>query len=144
MHRQLLIVLVFLAGQAASAQHHAALQRLQQRYTQEQIAELRLHAHYKYAGLLLFYSASFLVEHDGAFIAPNEHEILAVDLHAYDAARTHDADVVVDDAQLGRRVKLLSRRAFEDLVLQGLSPEDRAAYLAYKEAALAPGHAKNP
>lgn len=117
---------------------------MQQRYTAEQIADMREHGHYKYAGLLLFYSASFQVEHDGAFRPPMDEEVLAIDLHAHDGARSAEIDVVVEDASLGRRVKLLSRRAFEDLVLERLSAEDRAAYLAYRAAALASQGGKTP
>lgn len=120
-----------LAG-ACCAQSEASLQRLRQRYSDDQIAEIRQNARYKYEGLLLFYGSSFEVEDHDEFRAAEESEVLAIDIHAHDQVRSITESVIVDDPILQRRIKLLSRSAFEQLLLDHLGPEDRAAYLDYK------------
>ncbi|MBK9175838.1 MAG: hypothetical protein IPM46_05760 [Flavobacteriales bacterium] len=126
----------FLASTSACAQSPAALSKLQQRYSPEQVEEMRIRGHYKYAGLLLFYGSSFQVEEGGQFRPANEDEILAIDLHAHDAIRDTNEDVVILDPALNRQVMLLSRNRFEGLMLESLSSTDRADYLAYKSRAL--------
>lgn len=127
---------------AAIAQSEAALLKLQQRYTAAQLTDLATNGHYKYVGLLLFHAASFEVEDQGQFHPPTEAEISAIDLHAHDAMRQEDADVVVQDASLGKPVLLYSRKRFEEVLLAALNNTDRAAYLAYKAGALRDGAGK--
>lgn len=130
-----LAFLGFLASTMLLAQSPAALAKMQQRYTAEQVEEMRVRGHYKYEGLLLFYGSSFLVEEDGQFRSATEPEILGIDLHAHDALRETKEDVVVFDPLLHKQVLLLSRSRFEELVIASLSEADRADYIAYKARA---------
>lgn len=133
---------LLLAPVVGNAQSEAALGKLQQRYTAAQLADLEANGHYKYVGLLLFYAASFEVEDQGQFHPPTEAEIAAIDLHAHDALRQEDADVVVLDAPLGKPVLLYSRKRSEEVLLAALNNADRAAYLAYKAGAFHDGAGK--
>lgn len=120
----------------------AALQKLQSRYSAAQINDLRQNGHFKYEGLLLYYGRSFKVQEGLGFRDPTDQEILAVNLHDHDAARTLTEDVLVEDPAIGKRLLLFSRDRFEALVLSDLSESDRQAYLAYKASATLPIGAK--
>lgn len=117
------------------AQEQAAMDKMLLRYTPEQVEEMRTRAHYKYEGLLLFYSSSFLVKEDGVFRTATGSEIAAVDLDQYNASRYELVDVVVHDAALGTDILLRSRVHFEELVMGYLNAHDRAAYEVYKSTA---------
>lgn len=134
----------FLATASAWAQSPAALAKLNQRYSPEQVEEMRIRSHYKYAGLLLFYTSSFQVEEGGQFRSANEEEILVIDLHEHDEIRDSKEDVITHDPVLGRQVLLLSRSRFEEMMLDALSIADRADYLAYKSQALEDPSRKGP
>lgn len=140
--RRLLLLLTLLAL-GAHAQQDAALQKVQSRYTAEQIDDLRQHGHHKYQGLLLFYGSSFLVQEGLEFREATEEEILMVDLHVHDNARLESEDAIVEDAATGKRLLLFSRDRFETMVLASLSVADRHAYLTCKAAALAPSALKS-
>ncbi len=98
---------------------------------------MRLNAHYRYAGELLFYGASFLIEENGVERAPTEEEIAGIDLHVYDAIRMVDSRTGVHDPLIDKHVILLGREEFEHLVIVHLSEADRADYQAHKDAVLA-------
>ena len=136
--RSILILLLPLAL-SANAQGGAALDKLQVRFTPDQIEDMRQHSHHKYVGLLLYYGRSFQVQDGPLFRDPTEAEILGVDLHAHDALRSQSADVLVEDQVINRRLLLFSRDRFEALVIDHLSESDRQAYLAYRAASLATG-----
>lgn len=121
---------------SANAQSTAALEKLQQRLDSEQITEMQRLTNYKYEGMLLFYSSSFLVVDNGQPRAATEAEIRAVDIDQYNALRTETAAVSVHDATLGKDLLLLGRDEFEQVVLGHLSDADAAAYLAYKAQSL--------
>lgn len=121
-----------MVAQLLSAQSEAAINQLRARYTAEQLTELQERSHFKYVGLLLYYSASFQVVDNGHHRAPSEAEIAQIDLHAYDALRHATNDVTVMDPQLGTPVLLFSRARFETLLLGELDATDRAHYMAQK------------
>ncbi|MEO8590999.1 MAG: hypothetical protein ABI432_16595 [Flavobacteriales bacterium] len=131
---RLFFILVAVLGMSTAvwSQSQAALDKLLGRYSAEQVEEMQLRAHYKYEGLLLFYSSSFLVLDNGVYRSATEAEIAAVDLDQYIGARAELEDVVVHDADLANDILLRSRQHFEQLVLGQLSADDRAAYLAYR------------
>lgn len=133
-----------LTGQFVCDAQDAALDKLRQRYTEAQIADLRNNGHHKYVGLLLFYSSSFDVVEEGAQRAPDQSEIAMVDLHGYDALRKEKEDVLVFDDVLGKEILLHSRARFESLLLGSLSADDRSAYLAYKSSAIPIATSKTP
>lgn len=143
MEFKLVIPLLALVVSQAAAQSPAAMQRVESRYAPEQIEEMRSQAHYKYAGLVLFYSRSFLVLDDQPR-HPSEEEIAIIDLNAYDPVRQVSGRVTVQDPILGKSIILLARDEFEQVVLDELSEVDRAAYLNYKDAALRDWKAKQP
>lgn len=124
-------------------QNSAALEKLEGRFGRDQIAEMQAHTHHKYEGLLLFYSSSFMVLENGQERAATDAEIRAVDLDQYNHLRQEKMAVVVHDPQLGKDLRLLSRSEFEALVLSRLSETDRAAYLAYRSAAMELGSKHN-
>jgi hypothetical protein len=131
-----LLVFMLMVFGIAQAQSPAALEKLQQRYNADQIAELEQNTHYKYEGLLLFYASSFMVMDNGQARAATEAEIRAVDLNQYNALRQEQQSVSVHDAALGKDLLLLSRDEFEKLVLARLNRADREAYLTYKAEAI--------
>lgn len=133
----LLCVLLWMAVCTASAQSPAALARLEQRYSVEQLADMAQNAHYKYIGLQLFYSSSFLVVENGSARAATEAEIAAIDLDQYQHLRQEETNVRVLDTEIGKEILLLSRAEFEGMVLGQYDAHDRAAYLAYKAEATA-------
>lgn len=118
------------------AQSAAALAKLNQRFNLEQLAEMQQNTHYKYEGLLLFYSSSYLVIDNGQTRPATELEIAALDIDQYNALRSEKSAVSVHDATTGLDLQLLSRADFEKVVLAHLSEGDASAYLAYKAAAL--------
>ena len=133
-----LLSLVLLVGTPCAglvAQEQAAMDKLLLRYTPEQVEEMRMRAHYKYEGLLLFYSSSFLVKEDAVFRTATGSEIAAVGLDQYNATRDELVDVVVHDATLDTDILLRSRVHFEELVMGHLNAHDRAAYAAYESGA---------
>lgn len=139
------LTLVFLTGHCTcQAQQDEALGKLRQRYSEEQIEDLRLNGHHKFIGLLLFYSASFEVMDHGVTRGPTPAEIELLNLHQFDALRSEKEDVLVFDDAIGKEIVLYSRTRFESLLLGTLSAEDRSAYLAYKSSALSIGTYKNP
>lgn len=119
------------------AQSGAALEKVEARYNPAQLADLQAQTHYKYVGLLLYYASSFQIVEHGQPRAATEPEIAALDIDQYASLRTEDRDVTVHDVGTGLDLLLLSRHAFETLVLGVLDDADTAAYLAYKAAALA-------
>lgn len=123
----------------SSAQSQAALDRILQRYTPEQVQELQDRAHYRYVGLLVFYAESFMVKEDGVFRTPTEAEIASVDLDQYNGARAEVEDVVVFDSVLGVDILLRSRVHLEQLLLSRLDADDRAAYHALRTHGQADG-----
>ena len=131
----LLVALLCFCG-IAQAQSAAALAKLNSRYNFEQLAEMQQNTRYKYEGLLLFYSASFLVLENGQARPATELEIAALDIDQYNGLRNQKTSVSVHDASIGKDLQLLSRDEFEKVVLAHLSESDAAAYLAYKAAAL--------
>lgn len=128
----------------ACCQGGAALDKLLVRHTPEEVDHMRHNAHYRYAGELLFYSASFLIEENGLERAPTEEEIAGIDLHAYDAIRMLDSRTGVHDPLIDKHVILLGRDEFEHLVIVHLSEADRAAYQASKNAVLVQPTMKMP
>lgn len=118
------------------AQSAAALAKLNQRYNHEQLAEIQQKTHFKYEGLLLFYSSSYLVVENGQTRPATEMEIAALDIDQYNSLRSEKSAVAVHDASTGLDLQLLSRVDFEKVVLTQLSEADAEAYLAYKAAAL--------
>ena len=56
-----LLLMVFCFLGLARAQSNAAMQKVQDRYDATQLADLQANTHYKYVGMLLYYSSSFLV-----------------------------------------------------------------------------------
>jgi hypothetical protein len=137
-----LLVFVCMAALGIKAQSQAALDKLHQRYTAEQLEDMRLHAHHKYQGLQHYYAASFLVIDNGQPRAATEAEVAAIDIDQYRALRQEKNNVEVHDAMIGKDVVLLSRDAFERVVLDRLDEQDRRDYLAYKAAAT-DTHSKN-
>ncbi|MBK7945769.1 MAG: hypothetical protein IPJ85_10865 [Flavobacteriales bacterium] len=139
-HR-ILITILALAPCAVWAQcdSDAARAKVRERFSETQIADMRVNGHYKYMGLLLFYASSFEVKDEYGFRPASEQEIAQVDLHAHDGARRLEESVEVLDEQLQRVIRLLSRQAFEQLVMERYSDADRAAYLAYKASMLHAG-----
>jgi hypothetical protein len=117
------------------AQSPAALEKLQLKYDAAQIADIQQNTHYKYEGLLLYYSSSFLVVDNGQPRAATEDEIRLVNLDQYNAVREAKTSVTVHDAALGHDIVLLGRTAFEAIVVAALSEADLQAYQAYKAAA---------
>ena len=115
----------------AHAQSQAALDKMVARYGMANVQDMFLNGHYKYEGMLLFYSASFLVADSGGYRAASEAEIAAVDLDQYNGYRTETESVVIQEDDIGRELLLLSRQAFEQLLLAQLNDTDRTAYLAY-------------
>lgn len=131
------LTLVLLTGQCAChAQQQEALGKLRQRYSEQQIQDLRLNGHHKFVGLLLFYSASFEVIDQGVHRRPTPEEIEMIDLHQFDSLRTEKEDVAVFGQVIGKQVVLFSRDRFETLLLSELNAEDRSAYLVDKSRAL--------
>jgi hypothetical protein len=131
-----LLLIAFFGGAATlQAQSAAALAKLQARYDASQLAEMQTETHYKYIGMLLYYSSSFLVV-DGTQRPATETEIAAVNLDQYASLRSKRDAVIVHDATLGKDLVLLSRDEFEAVVLGHLSIDDIVAYNAYKTAAL--------
>ena len=137
-HLIVLVVPLSMAVRPACAQSPAALGQLVAHHTGAEVDQMRQNAHYRYAGELLFYSASFLIEEDGVERPATEEEIAGIDLHAYDGIRMNDQRTGVHDPLIDQHVVLLGRGEFERLVLHSLNEMDRAAFLAYKEAALVP------
>lgn len=140
----LFFVLAFLSSSGALSQSQAALDKLHQRYAPEVVEEIRVNTHYKYAGLLLYYSSSFLVNEHGELRAATEEEIAAVDLRQYDRVRSTTERVAVRDAAVGKELILLGRDEFEQVVLSNLNAVDHAAFLAYKAAANQNAQVKQP
>jgi hypothetical protein len=132
-----ILIALFCLMATVQAQSPAALQKLNQKFNVEQLAEMQRLTNYKYEGLLLYYSESFLVSDNGITRAATEQEISAVDIDQYRELRNEKASVAVHDAILGKELVLLSRAAFEKIVLARLSDADATAYLAYKSQALA-------
>ncbi|MBL0126563.1 MAG: hypothetical protein IPP83_03700 [Flavobacteriales bacterium] len=128
-------ILVLVLVVVGHAQGPAALEKLRERYTEDQLNELRENTHYKYVGLLLFYDSSFKVLENGTYRAATENEIALVDLHQYDGMRRPNENILVDDAQLGKGILLLGRAQFRSVVLARSDAADRAAFLAYEAAA---------
>ena len=120
---------------AVRAQSQAALQKMLDRYTLEQVELMYDRTHYRYVSAILYYSRSFEVFDDGAYRAATEEEIAAVDIMQYDSLRTEKQSVVVHDATLDKDLKLLCQGEFEILVWETLNEEDRAAFVAYKKVA---------
>ena len=110
----------------------AAEQKISAKYSSDQIADIQTHTPYKYQGLLLFYTDSWLVSDQGQLRAPNDQEILAIDLDQYTPQRSETSRVTVQDATLGTEIVLLGRQEFEATYLTRLNPTDKQAYLAYK------------
>ena len=129
---------------AALAQSAAALQKLELRYGTERVEEMRVNAHYRYAGMLVYYSSSFLVNDSGQLRAATEEEIALIDLPRYDALRSVTARVTVHDADLQKDLVLLGRDELEQVMMQHLNAEDAAAYLEYKSVALRNAQLKQP
>jgi hypothetical protein len=127
----LLFSLVF-AFSGLDAQSDAALQKVNSRYSPEQVADMQSHTSYKYQGLLLFYSHSWLVDHQGQLLAPTESEILTIDIDQYNPMRSESSRVSIHDDATGMDLVLLGRQEFEVLVLSKLNAADKAAYLAQK------------
>lgn len=117
------------------AQNAAALEKLQHRLNAEQIAEMQSRTHYKYEGMVLFYSSSFLVVDNGQSRAATDAEIQAIDIDQYNSLRNDKENVTVYDEVLRKDVILLSRKAFEAVVLAHLNEFDKKAYLAYVRTA---------
>ena len=132
-----LCLLLWMAVGTASAQSPAALARLEQRYNPEQLADLAQNAHYKYVGLQLFYSSSWLVVENGSPRAATEAEIAAINLDQYGHLRQEESPVHVPETEIGKEIVLLSRAEFEAVVMGQYDARDRAAYLAYKAQATA-------
>ncbi|MBK8498745.1 MAG: hypothetical protein IPL52_08005 [Flavobacteriales bacterium] len=144
MNLKSVVAVLALVVSQASAQSPAGVQRVHARYSQEQIADMQLRAPYKYNGLVLFYSSSFLVIEEDALRPASEEEIAIIDLHQHDAIRRVGERVRVFDPLLGKGIVLLGRDEFEQVVLSNLSEPDRVAYLNYKAAALRDHEAKQP
>lgn len=140
----LLIALLVFFQALVSAQSAAAVHRVNMQFTVDQLADLQQNGHYKYSGLVLFYSSSFLVSDQGALRAATEEEITVIDLHQYDGVRRVEERVYVHDAQTDLDLVLLSREEFEQVVLEQLSESDRTDYLNYKAAALRDQEMKQP
>jgi hypothetical protein len=132
----LMTLIAAFALTAVRAQSQAALQKMLDRYTLEQIELMYDRAHYRFVSLMSFYSRSFEVNDDGMYRAATEEEIALVDISQYDALRTEEENVIVYDATLTHELKLLCRNEFEQLVWDQLNEEDRAAYLAFKQHAI--------
>lgn len=132
-----LCLLLWMVVGTASAQSPAALARLEQRYGAEQLADMAQNAHYKYVGLQLFYSSSFLVVENGSPRAASEAEIATMDLDQYHHLRQEGSSVHVPVTEIGKEIVLLSRAEFEAVVLGHYDARDREAYLAYKAQATA-------
>lgn len=115
-------------------QSPAALQKLADRYSAPQLDDLRANTHYKYVGLLMYYTSSWLVSEAGQLRQPTEAEILAVDLDAWLPLRSVTDRVTLPAALPGRDIVLLSRDEFEVAYLGQLSAQDRQQYEAYKAA----------
>ncbi len=135
---------ILLAATSAIAQSAAALQKLESRYGPEQVEEMRVDAHYRYMGMLVYYSSSFLVNDGGQLRAATEEEITKVDLPHYDALRSVTGRVTVQDEDLRKEIVLLGRDELEQVMLQQLNAEDAAAYLAYKTTSLRDVQQKQP
>lgn len=133
----LFLLLILGAWGAAMAQSPAALQKVTQKYGHEQLADMQQHTHYKYQGLLLYYSSSFLVLEDGQARAATEDEIGRINLDEYQGLRQEESAASTYDAAIGKDIQLLSRNEFEAVVLGQLSPVDKEAYLQYKAQAIA-------
>lgn len=134
--RSALFAAVFAASHAlVSAQSQAAVEKLGALFTAEQLADMQEHTHYKYVGLLLYHSSSFLVSDKAGLRAATEDEVASVDLLQYAEARRVNERVTVHDATTGKDLVLLGRDEFEALMFDRLNETDRAAYLAYKAAA---------
>lgn len=125
-----------LSSLGVSAQKEAGRAKLLQRYGAETVAQMEVQTHYKYEGMLLFYTGSFQVMEGNAYRAPTEAEIMAVDLVAYDDLRQEKENVVVSDGILQKQLLLLGRVQLEELMLEALNEADRHAYLSYKASAL--------
>lgn len=136
--------LVLVSAGAARSQSQAALEKLHQRYSPEVVEDMQVNTHYKYAGLLLYYSSSFLVNDHGQLRAATEEEIAAVDLVQYDRMRSTTDRVGVRDAPVGKELILLGRDEFEQVVMAHLNAVDHAAFLAYKAAATGNTQVKQP
>ncbi len=120
----------------AMGQSPAAMQKVAQKYSVDQLGEMKQATHYKYEGMLLYYSSSFLVLEDGQSRPASETEIQAIDLDSYQTQRQEKASVTVHDATLQKDILLLSRDEFETLVLSHLNATDKQAFLSYKSAAI--------
>ncbi len=135
LHLGIFLAFCLVAVGMLHAQSPAALDKLMQKYSHEQLAEIKLNTHYKYVSMLLFYAASFRVTENGIDRAATEQEIGLIDLDAYNTLRQEKTGIVVHDADLGKDIVLLSRFEFEKMVLAQLNEVDRAAYLTYKDQA---------
>jgi hypothetical protein len=135
---KVLFLLLILGGWCtAMAQSPAAMQKVAQKYGHEQLADMQQHTHYKYHGLVLFYSSSFMVVENGQARAATEDEISRINLDEYNSQRQTESATTVHDAAIDKDIQLLSRDAFEAVVLGQLNPADKEAYLQYKAQAIA-------
>lgn len=128
----MLLFAVVIGFSRLNAQSDAALQKVNSRYSPEQVADMQSHTSYKFQGLLLFYSHSWLVDHQGQLLAPSESEILAVDIDQFNPLRSENSRISIHDDATGMDLVLLGRQEFEELYLAKLNAADKAAYLAQK------------
>jgi hypothetical protein len=138
----LLIVFLIVFPALVSAQSAAAVQKVNELFTPEQLADMQEHTHYKYVGLVLYHSSSFLVSDKAGLRSATEEEITAIDLLQYAQARRAAERVIVHDVVLDKDLVLLGRDEFEALVMDRLNEADRIAYLAYKSASLSDQESK--
>ncbi len=129
---QLLIVPVLLWCAPARSQSGAAVQQILAHHPVEDVNEMQELTHYKYMAELFYYSASFLIEENGAVRAATEEEIAAIDLHVYDGVRLEAMRTGVHDPVLNEHVILLPKNECEQLLLGRLSHADRDAFMAWK------------
>ena len=139
-----LLVSVLLCATSAQGQMHAALSKLLEHHSTAEVEHMRQATHYRYIAELTFYSSSFLVLQDGMERAATAEEIMAIDLHQYEAVRSGEHRVVVNDPDLQATVILLSRAEFEALLLARWDRADREAYLERTNAVLVHPASKIP
>ncbi|HRH39380.1 MAG TPA: hypothetical protein PK760_13600, partial [Flavobacteriales bacterium] len=80
---------------------------------------------------------SFHVRENGVLRNATAEEMLALDIHQYDHVRKDKEVAVVHDANINKDLVLLSRAAFEKMMLEAYSAEDRTAYQLYKATSTA-------
>lgn len=106
-----------------------------QRYGAAQAEDMRTNAHHRFVAMKVYATRSFEVVENGQARVPTCSEILLIDLFAHDPYRNDSTAVQRYDTALSKEVRLLSRAALEQLVMDRFSAADLAAYMRDKARA---------